>query len=166
MRRIGAIVRGVLGGAAATACMSVLRMAARRAGLIHATPPQATREWLAERSGVEPEATEARHFTDAAVHTAVGVAGGAVYGALGGNRERPSLAGGALFGLGVWLLAFGVVAPRLGITRSPRESSWAENAVNVAAHALYGTATALVAGELTEQARAGATVRRRHARIG
>ena len=167
MRRSTAITRGVLGGAAGTACMSVLRMAARRAGLIDITPPQATKHRLAEWTGVEPATTAGHHMTDAVIHLAVGIKGGAVYGTLVGDRPRPSLAGGALFGLGVWAVAFGVVAPWLGITRSPRESTWAENAVNIAAHVVYGTAAALVVGELAEQAHGpGAGSRRWRARVG
>lgn len=151
MTQTPVILRGVLGGAAGSACMTVLRMAARRARLIDTTPPQATRRWLAQRLGREPDTPGTRHVIDALIHVGVGVVGGAVYGALIADRRQPGLVAGALFGLGVWVAAFGVAAPRLGITRSPREVSGVENAVNAAAHLIYGAATALVAGELAEQ---------------
>jgi uncharacterized membrane protein YagU involved in acid resistance len=149
----------MVAGSAGAGCMSVLRMAARRTGLIHATPPQATRAWLAERTGVEHAGAGVRQLLDSLVHLAVGVGGGAIYGALVRKGERPPLAAGGLFGLGLWAVAFGAVAPALGITRSPRESTWRETAVNVAAHLAYGVAMAVVAGELSHQAHAGATTR-------
>jgi hypothetical protein len=163
---IDGIVRGVLGAAAGTACMSVLRMAARRAGLIDLTPPQATKSHLA-RWTRQPATPAGHHLMDAGIHLAVGLGGGAVYGAFLGDRRRPRLLGGLLFGVGLWAIAFGVLAPWLGIGRSPRKATGAENAVNLTAHLIYGTATALVAGELAEQAHGlGAAARRWRARIG
>jgi hypothetical protein len=73
---------------------------------------------------------------------------------------------GPLFG-GVWAGAFGVVAPALGIIRSPRSGTWPETAVNVAAHLVYGTATAVVTLELARQAHAAdASPRAMRARVG
>jgi hypothetical protein len=167
MSPIDGIVRGLLGAAAGTACMSVLRMAARRTGLIDLTPPQATKSRLAAWTGLEPASQAGHHLADAAVHLAVGLGGGAVYGAALGARSRPSLLGGLLFGAGVWTIAFGVLAPWLGVSRSPRRSTAAENAVNLAAHLLYGVSTALVAGELAEQAHGlGGAARRWRGRVG
>lgn len=167
MSRSTAIIQGMLAGTYGAGCMSVLRMGARRWGLIDATPPQATKAWLARRTGVEPEGPGVHHLLDTLVHLGVSAAGGALYGTLVDPPRRPSLAGGALFGVGMWAVAFGLVSPSLGITRSPRRSSAAENAVNVAAHALYGASLALVAGELGRQA-AGArgTPGRPRARVG
>jgi hypothetical protein len=60
-----------------------------------------------------------------------------------------------------------VIAPALGITRSPRRSTWRETAVNVAAHLTYGAATALVTGELDRQTQLpGAARRRLRGRVG
>jgi uncharacterized membrane protein YagU involved in acid resistance len=157
----------MIGGSAGVGCMSALRMAARRASLIDLTPPQRTKDWLAEQIGFEPTGPASHHLADALIHIAVGVSAGAAYGAMVEDRRRTSLAVGAFFGLGVWAAAFGVVAPSLGITRSPRQGRWMETAVNVAAHLVYGTVTALVTGELAQQAHGpGATVRRARARIG
>jgi uncharacterized membrane protein YagU involved in acid resistance len=101
------------------------------------------------------------------VHWAVGVASGAVYGALVRRAPGAGLAGGALFGLGVWALAFGVMAPALRITPSPRRTAWPANAVNVAAHLVYGVCTAVVTAELGRQAQAPGVARRwLRARVG
>ena len=127
-------------------------MAARRLGLIDATPPQATRDWLTHQLGVGHGGAGTRQLFDSVVHLAVGLAGGGVYGACVDRLRRDfPLSSGALFGLGVWALAFGVLAPRLGITASPGRGSWRETIVNVAAHLVYGTATSLVTGELQRQ---------------
>jgi hypothetical protein len=142
-------------------------MGARRAGLIDLTPPQATKSRLAAWTGLEPATPAGQHLADAAVHLAVGLGGGAVYGAGLAPRSRPSLLGGLLFGVGVWAIGFGLIVPWLGIARSPRRSTGGENAVNLAAHVLYGVSTALVAGELGEQAHGpGGAARRWRGRVG
>jgi uncharacterized membrane protein YagU involved in acid resistance len=166
MRNTGrAIVQGLLGGAAGAGCMSALRFSARRAGVIDYTPPQATRARLLG-GGMGPRTGDAAQLTDALVHLGIGAAGGVGYGVFVRRGETPRLATGALYGFGVWAGAFGLLAPRLGITRSPLESSWQENLVNVAAHLLYGAVTALVAGELAHQSHPRSGRRALRARVG
>jgi uncharacterized membrane protein YagU involved in acid resistance len=161
------IAQGSIGGASGAGCMTAVRMVARRIGWIDATPPQAMRDWLGERVG-QPDGAGTRQVVDAIVHLGVGVGGGMAYGALMSLKPpRAILPSGPLFGLGVWALGFGVVAPVLGITRSPRRGTWRETGVNVAAHLVYGIVTALVATELRRQthgSRAG--LRTLRARIG
>ena len=167
MRLGTAIAVGVVGGASGAGCMTVLRMAARRAGWIDRMPPQVTAEWLIERTGREPDSAAGHQILDALVHWAVSTGAGAVYGASVREPARARLATGALFGLGVWAVAFGVVLPALRITRSPHRGTWQETAVNVTAHVMYGAATALVSGELSRQTYGpGAALRRLRARVG
>ena len=166
MTRRTAIVDGALAGVAGAGCMTVLRLAARRWGLIDVTPPQATKAWL---TGTSPHRDDnaAHHVLAAGVHAAVSAAGGAVYGARVEPGVRPALAGGAFFGLAVWAAAFGVIAPALGITRAPWRGTWKETAVNATAHLVYGVSLAIVTGELGHQAtRPGAGVRAVRARVG
>ena len=61
------------------------------------------------------------------------------------------LTSGPLFGLAVWVLGLGVVAPQLDITQPRQRGTWRETATNLAAHLVYGSATALVAHELQRQ---------------
>ena len=167
MRLVLAIADGIVGAASGAGCMTVLRMVAHRAGWIDLMPPQATREWLTERTGLEPEHPATHHLLDAAVHWTVAVGAGAVYGALVREPTRARITGGALFGLGVWAVAFGAVLPALGITRPPWRSTGRETAVNVASHLAYGAATALVTSELGRQARVPeGPLRRLRARVG
>jgi hypothetical protein len=151
MRLGTSIAQALIGGASGAGCMTTVRMATRQFGWIDATPPQATRDWLARRIGMSPDGPGTSQIVDSLVHLAVSVGGGAVYGALVRNTRQPSVLGGAAFGLGVWALAFGLVAPGLGITRSPRRGTWQETVVNVAAHLVYGAAMALVTRELRGQ---------------
>ena len=167
MTRGTAIVDGLIGGAAGAGCMSVLRMAARRFHLIDMTPPQATKARITRLAGVAPSSGGSHHLMDSLIHLAVGAGGGAVYGSLMQPGRRPSVAAGALFGAALWAVAFGALAPALGITRSPLKASAAENAVNLAAHLLYGIGTAVVAGELNLQAAGrGTDPRALRARVG
>jgi len=123
MTRTTTIIQGVLAGIYGAGCMSVLRMAVRRAGVIDATPPQETKRWLAETTGIAPRHVAAHQVLDTLIHLAVGGGAGAMYGALVAPAVRPNLAGGAGFGLAFWAAAFGVVMPALGITRSLRRST-------------------------------------------
>jgi len=166
MRRGTTIVDGALAGIAGAGCMTVLRMAARRWGLIDVTPPQATKGWL---TGASPrhDDSAAHHLLEAAVHLAVSATGGAVYGTRVSPGERPAVGGGILFGLAVWATAFGVIAPALGIARAPWRGTWKQSAVNVTAHLLYGVSLAVVTGELGHRAaRPGASLRALRARVG
>jgi hypothetical protein len=58
-----------------------------------------------------------------------------------------------LFGMTVWAVAFGAVAPALGITRPVWRKRLGENVVNATAHALFGIATALTTEQLSAQLR-------------
>jgi uncharacterized membrane protein YagU involved in acid resistance len=167
MRLAVAIAGGMVGAASGAGCMTVLRMLARRAGWIDLMPPQATGEWLTEQAGVETDHPAAQHILDAVVHWAIGVGAGAVYGALVQEPTRARVPDGALFGLGVWTVAFGALLPALGITRPVWRSTARETAVNVASHLAYGAATALVTSELGRQSRVPeGPLRRLRARVG
>jgi uncharacterized membrane protein YagU involved in acid resistance len=161
------IAQGLIGGAAGAGCMTAVRMMARRFGWIDFTPPQEMRSWIGERLGRQPAGAGARQLFDAVVHLVVGVGGGAAYGMLTPRMPRAILISGPLFGMAVWALAFGVLAPQLGITRSPRRGTWPETGVNLTAHLAYGTVTALVVSELLRQTHGGeAGLRAVRGRVG
>jgi hypothetical protein len=94
------------------------------------------------------------------------MAGGAVYGGLVREPAAARLGGGALFGLGLWAVAFGALLPALGVTRPLTRSARPAIAVNVLSHVLYGIATALVTAELARQARGTGGARGARARVG
>jgi hypothetical protein len=148
-RAVGALY-GFLGGASGAGCMTAIRLAARRVGIIDLTPPQAVQEWVAQRTRLRG-GPATHHLLDHLIHLGVGVGGGALFGALSSARPHVRLTGGAAFGLGVWLGAFGLVVPALGIARPVWRSRAGENGVNVLAHVVWGTVTALVIDQLSRQ---------------
>jgi hypothetical protein len=165
--RVRGFVYGCLAGVNGAACMTVLRLAARQAGVIDKMPPQVVQEWLSRRAGVEPPGGKVgHHLADHLVHLAVGVTGGGVYGALTAPRG-PSYPSGVVYGLAVWAVGFLALIPLLGIHRGAAEAETRENAVNIAAHAVYGAVLALIVAEMRNQhRRAGTSVERFAARVG
>ncbi len=145
------VTYGALGGVVGAACMTALRLAARRRGAIDKTVSQAAEEWLAARAGAAlPREPSLHHALDQALHLGYGATLGAGYGLLAGRR-LPARGAGGLFGVGAWLLGSWMLMPALGVKRAPWRKSLRENATDLAAHALYGVVTALVAGEMQRQ---------------
>lgn len=141
---------GLLGGAAGAGAMSAVRAAARRAGWIDKTVPEAVEEWTAYRAGVSPPGGRpAHHLADQLLHAGYSMAWGAAWGA-GAGRQAGSILPGAAFGLGLWALGALAAFPLLRAARPAWRAGLAENAVNVGAHLLYGVVTALIAGDLAQ----------------
>ena len=82
---------------------------------------------------------EERKEAGSAIHWALGVGSGAVYGAL-----RPRIGGGwasaALFGAAVWLLMDEVGNVALGLTPGPSAFPWQAHARGLAGHLVLGLA--------------------------
>jgi hypothetical protein len=82
------------------------------------------------------------------VHYATGVAWGALFGALAPRARTwvrlplPVLLGGLAFGALVWLVGDEGVVPALGFAKGPRAYPASAHAKALAAHLVYGTATA------------------------
>jgi hypothetical protein len=149
--------------------MTVMRMTAHRMGWIRQMVPQSVEVWaLDEKLGLPRRPAALDHLADQVLHLGYGATAGALYAAAVGRGPR-SLAGRGL-GLGLPLWAFGnlVLLPGLGIAKPAWRSRPSETAVNVAAHLLYGLATALVTDELESQKRRQprSYPRTRHARLG
>jgi hypothetical protein len=160
-------VYGAIGGINGAACMTVLRLAARRAGWIEKMPPQAVQDRSAWSLGIRaPGGSVGRHVGDHALHFGIGALGGASYSALTGLTKPSPIASGVLFGFVFWALGFFVVMPWLGVSRSPRQSRPVENAVNLTAHLVFGAATGLVVDELARQPRHATAPWHRTVRMG
>ena len=155
------IVRGVLGGALGESAMTIVRLAARRLGLVEAMVPQSAEARVTEASGVEPPGGRIGHQATAEVlHHGYGAAFGALM-ALAARDPGDGVVGrGLVFGAGVWLLSMLGVVPVLGLAPPPWRARGSVNAVNGASHLIYGLATALVVAELTRQTWRPATWRK------
>ncbi|HTV21853.1 MAG TPA: hypothetical protein VMG12_24355 [Polyangiaceae bacterium] len=74
------LVHGALAGALGAATMTVLRMAAHRAGWIQAMVPQAVEVWAKARTPLPwPRRAETHHVADQLLHLGYGGAAGAAY---------------------------------------------------------------------------------------
>jgi hypothetical protein len=147
---LAAAVAGALGGFAAGGCMTALRALGRRAGLIEKPVPQAVEEWVAHRTGVD--AGDSGHqVTEQLLHAAYSAACGAAAGLLLGPGRGSVPRQALTLGLGVWAISVAGVGPTLRIFRSPARATPGEEAVNLAAHLVFGTVTMLVADDLARQ---------------
>ena len=162
-----AIVYGALGGAIGAACMTPVRLAARRHGWIDKTVSQAAEEWLTARVGhAVSREPDLHHTLDQMMHVGYGAALGVGYAlTLGRARVRGR---GIAYGVLTWLLGSWAVMPALGAKRPPWRKSLVENAVDVTAHSLFGGVAALVSGEMSRQPshRPSSDQRRYRARTG
>jgi hypothetical protein len=146
-------IYGAMGGLYGAAAMTVLRLAARRGGLVEKMVPQAMGEWLSHRLGVEPPGgATGHHVLDQSLHLGYGMAWGAAYGlARMGSRQRATLWRGGAFGGAIWALGLAGLLPLLRVARPAWRSTAAENVVNIGAHLAFGLAVQLLSEELAEQ---------------
>jgi uncharacterized membrane protein YagU involved in acid resistance len=163
------LVNGALAGAVGAACMTPLRLTARRMGLVDKMTPQMIEEALAERLGIgQGRDAEVHHVADHLLHFGFGAFLGLAYALPTGRRRAGTVPRGLAFGVLAWLFGAGVVVPLLGAHRPPWRARVSENAVNVAAHLVFGVTTALVVEELTGQSdrRPASSGRRSVQRVG
>ncbi len=146
------IVCGALGGAVGAGCMTLLRMVARRRGLIDKTVSQSMEEWVAKRATNGRDGHPAlHHLADQLMHFGYGATLGALYGFAIPNRRSRAPGRGSLFGMGTWLFGSWVLLPLLGAKAPPWRKLGKENATDLLAHVLYGIATGIVGEELALQ---------------
>jgi hypothetical protein len=148
---------GALAGVTGAACMTPVRLAFRRAGLVDKTVPQAIEEKLAHtarhRGGWlrrEPP-PEAHHVADHLLHLGFGAVMGGLFGLFTPRRRSGALSRGVALGGAALLLGAGVVIPLLGAARPLWRARPSEQLVNLVAHLVFGITTALVADELSAQ---------------
>jgi hypothetical protein len=163
------LIRGGLAGSLAAACMTVIRMAARRGGIIEKTVPQAAEELLSHRSGLGRRAHPIlHHLTDQAMHIGYGAALGAAYAVAARSRSRHVVTRGLAYGIGAWFFGSWLLLPLMRAKQAAWRKRPSENAVDLLAHLVFGTATALVSEELAAQSDRGPSSdrARRFTRVG
>src|SRR4051812_31175747 len=150
------LLYGALSGSIAAACMTVIRSAARRGGVIEKTVPQAVEETLAHRSGLGRSAHPVvHHLVDQAMHTGYGAALGVGYALVTRGRSRALAARGLGYGVAVWMFGSWLLLPLVRAKQAPWKKRGAENAVDLLAHLVFGAATALISEELSCQSDRG-----------
>jgi hypothetical protein len=149
--RLEGAVHGALAGVMGASCMSVMRMGARRQGLLDKAAPQAVEAWLMKRLHTEPPGGVAGHQALSELfHLGYGLLWGAGWGfALG--RRRPGARWGALFGLAQWAVGFLGYLPALRITERAHKVRPETHAVNILSHLVWGAVVAFAGRELERQ---------------
>jgi len=102
------------------------------------TSYDAAAEKVARLAGTELSEDERKRY-GTAIHWALGVGAGALYGALRPRLESASLAGGLVFGAAFWLLMDETATPALGLTPGPRVFPWQTHARGLTGHLAFGT---------------------------
>ena len=149
--------------------MTVVRMTARRGGIIEKTVPQAVEEWIAARlPGSEKATPVVHHVADQLMHVGYGAMLGGIYGLTVRRRTPTALLRGAGYGLAAWIAGSWIALPLMGAKGAPWKKPPAQNLVDLLAHLVFGTATAIVSEELAVQSDCGPTSdqHRRAARVG
>ena len=145
-------IYGALAGSLAAACMTVIRMSARRRGMIEKTVPQAVEEWVASRAGAGRGAHPVlHHLADQGMHLAYGATLGVGYALAARKSSSRVGARGLGYGIAAWLFGSWGLLPLLKAKQAPWRKRPTENAVDLLAHLVFGAATALVAEELSAQ---------------
>jgi hypothetical protein len=168
-RPLHRVLRGAIAGAIGAACMTVIRMGARRRGIIEKTIPQAVEEWAAARlPGADRAPPVLHHLADQLMHVGYGAVLGAFYGLGVHRRTRTALLRGAGYGIAIWIAGSWIALPLVGAKGAPWRRRSSENLIDVLAHVAFGTATAVVSEEMAVQSNRGPTsdAHRRASRIG
>jgi hypothetical protein len=163
------LVHGMLAGLIGAGTMGLVRMAARRAGIIEKTVPEHLTETMSSRAGVTPPGGSLGHeLTAHALHQGYGLACGALYALMGGGQRSHAVRDGLALGAIVWAVSLFPLAAVVGLPRAPWRATASENVTNLAAHLVYGVATALATEDLRHQPplRQNTELERRTTRVG
>jgi hypothetical protein len=155
-KALARMVYGAIAGSVAAACMTVIRMTARRRGIIEKTVPQALEERVAEWSGLGRGAHPVlHHLADQMMHVGYGAALGVGYALTTQRRSAHGVARGLAYGLATWVAGSWLLLPALHAKQAAWRKRPTENAIDLLAHLVFGAATAIVSEELSTQSNRG-----------
>ena len=141
------MLAGAVAGAAATVPMTIFWEVMHRqlpGEPPRALPPREVAEALAVKAGVNRELTEVQIERLAMLlHFGYGTVTGALYGAVAPRHPASAVAGGMLFGLGVWAGSYLGWLPAAGVRHSPRWDPPARTGLLVASHLVWGASAGL-----------------------
>jgi uncharacterized membrane protein YagU involved in acid resistance len=162
------VLAGVVAGIAATVPMSVVmelmhRQLPRRER--YPLPPRRIIDSVVIRAGLDEEVDEVTRRELALLnHFAYGAAVGAAYGPIADRVPVHPAITGIGYGVGVWAVSYLGWVPALGILEPATEQPVRRNALMIAAHMVWGAATAYVAHRLDEPEPRSSLARRRGGR--
>ncbi len=138
------VLAGAAAGTLATVPMSLVMAGAFGTGLVKAPPPPEQITATAEqKTGLHrwlpPEAFDLRWV---AAHFGYGAACGVLYSLARQALPRSEVLGGLLFGEAVWAGSYLGYLPAVGLYPPPQKDVPGRTAVMIAAHAVFGLATA------------------------
>jgi hypothetical protein len=140
-----AILRGSVAGLAATAAMSGVMFAARRAGLMGKMPPERITEAGLNVLGIHTsERTE--NVLSSLAHMGYGAGGGALFAAIDRAGRLPASGpiAGAIFGLAIWVVSYAGWIPAFGIMPAPQRDRRRRPTSMILAHLVYGSTLGLL----------------------
>ena len=144
---MGAAARGAIGAMA----MTGMRTFTADVGLLRETPPQSIAKQRRPTGVLSYVPKSRRRAFVEVMHWSVGVAGGAIFGAMPDSLRRTRWFG-PVYGLGILLSYDFGIAPLLGLKQSERPKA-TEQAALIADHLVYGLI--LAGGERAAQPREG-----------
>lgn len=130
------IAHGAMRGAIGAMAMTGMRTFTKDIGILRQTPPEAIAKKRRTTGVLSRVSRKRRRAFVEVMHWSVGVAGGAIFGALPDSLRRTT-GFGPIYGLGILLSYDFSIAPLLGLKASERPKP-AEQAALVADHLLYG----------------------------
>lgn len=129
---------GAAAGTAATGAMSVVMLAAKRAGWMGKQPPERIVEAGLDAAGVRRSKREQRGLSVAA-HLGYGALCGALFAPLATKlRAVPAPAAGVAYALTVWAVSYLGWVPALGIMPPAHRDRPGRPAAMIAAHVVFG----------------------------
>ena len=119
-------------------------------------PPREIVEALAVKAGVSRQLSE-RDVENLALAAHFGYAAltGALFGAIAPRHKGRAVAGGVLFGLGVWAGSYLGWLPATGVRQSPRYDPPARTSLMIGGHVVWGLCTGALLALLLRKQHAG-----------
>jgi uncharacterized membrane protein YagU involved in acid resistance len=113
-------------------------------------PPRQVTEQVARNAGLAEELDERQWRAATLVsHFGMGTAMGALWVPVGRQLPLPTPLAGAAFGLGVWAANYLGLLPAIGLLAPANKHPVRRTATMIAAHAVWGVTTSVLAGALT-----------------
>lgn len=140
-RIVEAGLRGALAGAAATAPMSAVMLAADRLGLMGKQPPELITDRALDAAGVQPE-PESGDALATAAHFGFGATAGALFGMARESLDLPlpPVAQGVGYGLLIYTVSYFGWIPAADVLPPPHRDRPGRQPSMLAAHVVYGAA--------------------------